>query len=350
MLFAGTPGHGKTELSKKLAERFKGNYIKIDCKNHSNAWGMFGSDAGYVGSESPSPLSQFMEQNHKKRNIVLLDEFDHCDHDTFEAFYQLFEEGEYTLKLVRRNAGLANTSVLKCSNTVFILTTNRFDADVKQFNELYQEMIATSIQNQTNFEDIEKKINLFLRPKMRSFFQGGLSRRIDVVVPFFFFSEEESFVVAAKDLDQMCEDYRKPCETIGNIDVHASDYSIGEMSKEYFSYREDGASAIHRSIVNHIQRPIEQRWLRDEDISKQHFHYDRDTDTYTCCDLTDAQVDMLPYFYIAPTRASPPLNTDVGTEQSVPAADQEGVDLALINSKDVKSMSDDGYEDPYDDI
>ena len=184
---------------------------------------------------------------------------------------------------------------------------------------------------------------------MRSLFQGGLSRRIDVVVPFFFFSEEESFVVAAKDLDQMCEDYRKPCETIGNIDVYASDYSIGEMSKEYFSYREDGASAIHRSILNHIQRPIEQRWMRDEDISKQHFHYDRDTDRYTCCDLTDAQIEMLPYFYNAPTLTYSPLNTDVGIEQSVPAAGKEGADVADINSEDVNSVSEDGYEDPYDD-
>ncbi len=86
MLFTGTPGHGKTEMSLMLAHYFNGEYLKIICKNHSHPFSMFGSDVGYAGSQCPSQLSDFVEINCKGRNIVLLDEFDHCDKETFDAF------------------------------------------------------------------------------------------------------------------------------------------------------------------------------------------------------------------------------------------------------------------------
>lgn len=72
MLFAGTPGHGKTEMAMNLANIFGGCFLKIDCKNHSNSWSMFGSDVGYIGSEQQSKLSEFMNKNQDKRRYDLL--------------------------------------------------------------------------------------------------------------------------------------------------------------------------------------------------------------------------------------------------------------------------------------
>lgn len=48
---------------------------------------------GYVGSEVGTQLSNFMGDNAGNPSVVLLDEFDHCDPETWEAFYHIFDEG-----------------------------------------------------------------------------------------------------------------------------------------------------------------------------------------------------------------------------------------------------------------
>ena len=48
---------------------------------------------GYVGSEAGTQLSNFMGDNSGHPSVVLLDEFDHCDSETWEAFYHIFDEG-----------------------------------------------------------------------------------------------------------------------------------------------------------------------------------------------------------------------------------------------------------------
>ena len=35
-----------------------------------------------------------MRENENSMSVVLLDEFDHCDSETWEAFYHVFDEGE----------------------------------------------------------------------------------------------------------------------------------------------------------------------------------------------------------------------------------------------------------------
>lgn len=61
---------------------------------------MFGSAAGFVGSDAGSALGNFMAENSGTRSVVLLDEFDHCEPETWEGFYHAFDEGEYTVKKV----------------------------------------------------------------------------------------------------------------------------------------------------------------------------------------------------------------------------------------------------------
>ena len=48
---------------------------------------------GYVGSEGGTQLSNFIQDNEGVPSVVLLDEFDHCDSETWEAFYHVFDEG-----------------------------------------------------------------------------------------------------------------------------------------------------------------------------------------------------------------------------------------------------------------
>ena len=61
-----------------------------------------------------------------------------------------------------------------------------------------------------SFNDLQESFDGFIRPKLRSFFKGGLTRRIDAVVPFFKFSREEAYVVADMYIDTLREMYAKP--------------------------------------------------------------------------------------------------------------------------------------------
>jgi ATP-dependent Clp protease ATP-binding subunit ClpA len=53
-----------------------------------------------------------MEEQEGKRSVVLLDEFDHCDPETWEAFYHIFDEGVFTQKKVaaRQQGNMTRTS------------------------------------------------------------------------------------------------------------------------------------------------------------------------------------------------------------------------------------------------
>ena len=47
LLFSGTPGHGKTEMAKQLADLLACPFHKVDCRNHANPWEMFGSGISF---------------------------------------------------------------------------------------------------------------------------------------------------------------------------------------------------------------------------------------------------------------------------------------------------------------
>jgi ATP-dependent Clp protease ATP-binding subunit ClpA len=128
---------------------------------------MFGSGAGYIGSDSGSQLGNFMSQHSNKRNVVLLDEFDHCNAETWEAFYHVFEEGEYVLKKVNgmeaKSVDQAQTRVLDCSRTVWLLTTNVFDNDIVNFNDAHAQSIKQFKKGNYAFDTLQDKFEAYIR-------------------------------------------------------------------------------------------------------------------------------------------------------------------------------------------
>ena len=138
---------------------------------------------------------------------VLLDEFDHCDPETWEAFYHIFDEGTFTNKKISSlsssfapggsdakggaDGSATSTRQISCSKTLWLLTTNRFDADISHFNERNAKAIQGYHQGHVSFSQLHETFESFIRPKLRQFFQGGLTRRIDAIVPFFKFDAAE---------------------------------------------------------------------------------------------------------------------------------------------------------------
>ena len=292
LLFSGPPGHGKTETAKQLADLLEAPYWKVDCRNHAHPWEMFGSAAGFVGSELGSPLGNFISENNGKRSVVLLDEFDHCDTETWEGFYHIFDEGEYTYKKVGRNGqysapgggdriGTGSTSSttennvqsastsrnIDCSKTIFFLTTNRFDDDIEVFNSKFKREIDSFRKQKASYDYLRTSFDAYIRPKLRGFFKGGLTRRIDSVVPFFTFDEEEAYVVADMYVDFVRRQYMMPPSRgrhLGNLHFDITDAAVAELSKGYVLHSSDGASAIKREIYAAIIKKLHMRWLRDE--------------------------------------------------------------------------------------
>lgn len=270
MVFAGPPGHGKSETAKQLAELLAAPYLKVDCRNHAHPWEMFGAGAGYVGSDSASQLGTFMGAQQGRRSVVLLDEFDHCEPETWEAFYHIFEEGEYTLKRTGKKEGReTNTDTLDCSQTVWLLTTNKFDADIVRFNDEHAAAIAALKRGEHSFDALADLFDAFIRPRLRRFFQGGLTRRINAVVPFFCFDAEEALVVTDMYVDRLRLMYSQPPNdrrAIGLVDFDVSNFARGELSRAYFKHQLDGVSAIVREVNSKVVRDkLHLRWIRGEE-------------------------------------------------------------------------------------
>jgi hypothetical protein len=274
LLFAGPPGHGKSETAKQIAEVLDAPFHKVDCRNHANPWEMFGSGAGYIGSDSGSQLASFIEGNcgpngdSERRSVVLLDEFDHCDPATWEAFYHIFDEGEFTLKRISSNAQ-SHTRVLDCSNTIWLLTTNKFDNDIVTFNERFENVIQSYKRGGYPFDLLNNKFEDFIRPKLRDYFRGGLTRRINAIVPFFCFDEAEAYVITDLYIDKLREMYQKPpnkFRKVGNFHFDVTNFAIGELSRNYMQHKLDGASAIIREVNSKlVKKIIHMNWLQSAD-------------------------------------------------------------------------------------
>jgi hypothetical protein len=80
------------------------------------------------------------------------------------------------------SGGSNPTREINCSKTLWLLTTNRFDDDIIVFNDKHMQSISAYREGIVKFDQIYETFDTFIRPKLRSFFKGGLSRRIDAVV------------------------------------------------------------------------------------------------------------------------------------------------------------------------
>ena len=134
-----------------------------------------------------------------------------------QLFIFLFENllGVFTQKKAAEKGGAGGaTRQLQCSKTLWLLTTNKFDEDINIFNDKHINSINAYIDGKIPFNHIYESFDNYIRPKLRSFFKGGLTRRIDAVVPFFKFNKEEAYVVADMYVDTVREMYLQP-RTLG---------------------------------------------------------------------------------------------------------------------------------------
>ena len=142
LLFAGSSGVGKTEISKIISREITGcdPIILNMAEYHSSASinRIIGAPAGYVGSDSNAELPfDSLESNPYK--VILLDEFEKCDKSVQRLFMSAFDEG-----YMKTNKG----SHIDFSKAIIIATTNAAHKENK--NTLGFMEMNTSTQSEIN--------------------------------------------------------------------------------------------------------------------------------------------------------------------------------------------------------
>lgn len=153
MLFAGTSGVGKTEVTKIIALEMTG--VKPITLNmgeyHSSASinRIIGAPAGYVGYDSHGELPfDALESN--PYQIILLDEFEKCDKSVQRLFMSAFDEG-----YIKTSKG----KIIDFSKSIIIATTNAaHKGDSKSLGFISQsgnESLRTQVNDLSKWFDVE---------------------------------------------------------------------------------------------------------------------------------------------------------------------------------------------------
>ena len=119
MLFAGPTGVGKTELTKRLAEKFFGSedcMVRLDMSEYMERHSvskLVGAPPGYVGFGQGGTLTEAVRR--RPFTILLFDEIEKAHPDVFNVLLQIMEDGRLTDSQGR---------VVSFKNVLVVLTSN----------------------------------------------------------------------------------------------------------------------------------------------------------------------------------------------------------------------------------
>lgn len=117
MLFVGSSGNGKTELSKALANYLGAKFIRLNMAEYrmnDSLNKITGSSYGFVGSDTSNtlPLEPIITN---PVSVVLLDEFEKACIEVKQFFMNAFDEGYVQM---------AKGTIINCKSCIFIATSN----------------------------------------------------------------------------------------------------------------------------------------------------------------------------------------------------------------------------------
>jgi hypothetical protein len=93
MVFAGPPGHGKTELAEQLGQLLSVDHETIPCSQMKSDTELLGPKQGYVGVNKGSKLNNFLAKNSGLRSVAFLDEFDKTSQEVCDSLLTVMSEG-----------------------------------------------------------------------------------------------------------------------------------------------------------------------------------------------------------------------------------------------------------------
>ena len=171
-MFMGPTGVGKTELARALAAFLfdsEDAMIRIDMSEYMEKHAvsrLVGAPPGYVGYEEGGQLSEAVRR--RPYSVVLLDEVEKAHQDVFNILLQVLDDGRITDSQGR---------LVDFRNTIIVMTSNVGS----------EHILNISGDDDTNYEEVEKRVNLALRKHFRPEFVN----RIDDLIIFHSLKREQ---------------------------------------------------------------------------------------------------------------------------------------------------------------
>ena len=218
VLFCGTTGTGKTYLSKLFAENLvgKNNVIKLDMSEYSESISInkiIGSPAGYVGYDDNKNILE--EIRNKPYSVLILDEIEKAHKSVLNFFLNILDEG---------NCKDSSGKTVRFDNVLIIMTSNAYvSKSLMGFNK-----------NTTN-------------NSLEDFFSKEFINRIDEIVPFNKFTEEDINRIIIKEANKCYKKYNS--ENIISLDM------INRIIKES-NYEEYGVRKLCKAVRKEIENQI----------------------------------------------------------------------------------------------
>ena len=232
LFFIGKTGRGKTQLARKLGEKFSPNFWVINCAEYTNGHEvskLLGSPPGYIGHSESSMMKDKAEKSN--RWTIVFDEIEKAHSKFFNILLSLLDTGTVT-----DNSG----NDIDLTDSMFIMTSNCGLKDLK--TELLGFGAVPSAESHK--EEIMKSLERTFSPEFRG--------RVD---EFIFFNDLNS------------EDIRSIAKmTLSGYPVKTTPELLDYVVSKGFS-DEFGARDIQRVVKNLVALPLANEILSNREPS-----------------------------------------------------------------------------------
>ncbi|MEM7165203.1 MAG: ATP-dependent Clp protease ATP-binding subunit [Planctomycetota bacterium] len=236
-IFAGPSGVGKTLCAKALANFLFGSddaLFAIDMSEYMEkhaASRLVGSPPGYVGYEEGGQLTEKVRR--KPYMVVLFDEIEKAHPDVANMLLQILEEGRLTDSFGRQ---------VDFRNTIIIMTSNLGVAELETRSSLGFAASAVEKEREDQHTRVTEAVKAHFRPEFVN--------RLDEVVPFDFFTEQELMEILRMETKKLEERLESK-----QVKIQLSSDACHELIKLSASPH-SGARGIRRIIEERIEDSV----------------------------------------------------------------------------------------------